>query len=249
LAGVGPEAEHFLERALRQVPSDELLDLLERHASELTPRGARQALANPFLTREAVVRIAAQTRLLSHYEVRRALTESAQAPPDLAMRFLPGLYWRDLLAFSVNTRLHPRIRRQADIHLAERLGQLSVGEKISLARLASPTLICHLRHDPSPRVFTALLDNPRLTEGQLAPVAHSDRALAPILDLIANDRRWGVRLDLRVALARNPRTRLETALRLLTGLRKSDQRAVASDPRLPEPLRRRARLLLGQGPG
>jgi hypothetical protein len=45
-------------------------------------------------------------------------------------------------------------------------------------------------------------------------------------------------------VARNPATPLATAWGLLAALRKSDLKAVAADPRLAEPLRRRARVLL-----
>ena len=96
-------------------------------------------------------------------------------------------------------------------------------------------------------MIAALLDNPRLTEGQLAPVAHRAATLPAVLELIAADRRWGVRYPLRVALARNPAT-LATAWRLLAALRKSQTKAVAADPRLAEALRRRARVLL-EDPG
>jgi hypothetical protein len=248
-AAEAPHPLSDLERQLRELPSAELLELLEREAARLSPGAARQALANPFVTAEAVELLASQSRLLSFYEVRRDIARHARAPQHVASRFVPGLYWRDLLSVSLDSRIHPRIRREADLCLGQRAGELSVGEKVSLARRASPTLIGQLRHDPSPRVFAALLDNPRLTEGLLAPLAHSDKVSAAVLEVLASDRRWGCRYDLRLAIARNPHARPETAMRLLVGLRKSDLRAVANDPRLGAAVRRRARLLLGEGPG
>ena len=91
-----------------------------------------------------------------------------------------------------------------------------------------------------------MLDNPRLTEDILAPVAHSAATPGPVLALIASDRRWGARYGLQVAICRNPGAPLATALRLLPLLRKTEQKAVASDPRLNEAVRQRARLLLGE---
>ncbi|HYN20066.1 MAG TPA: hypothetical protein VE078_03825, partial [Thermoanaerobaculia bacterium] len=142
-------------------------------------------------------------------------------------------------------RLHPRLRRAADQSLAARLPGLSIGEKMSIARRAGPGLLAHLRHDPSPRVIGALLDNPRLTEDILTPVVHGAATPGPILALIAQDRRWGTRYGLQVAICRNPGTPLATSLKLLPLLRKTELKAVASDPRLAEPVRQRARLLLG----
>jgi len=234
-----------LERRLREAGPEELLALVRERATELSPAAVRQALRNPYVTAEVIGEIATQERLLAFYEVRRDLARCPATPEMLGHRMVAGLYWADLMAIGLDTRLHPRLRRAADQHLLARLPGLSVGEKISLARRAAPAILGHLRHDPTPRVIAALLDNPRLTEGSLVPLAHGESTPAPVLELIAGDRRWGSRYPLRLALARNPATPLAAALRLLPALHKPDLRAVAGDPRLPEPLRRRARLLLG----
>lgn len=241
-----PEPATDLERRLREVGSQELLRLLQENLDRLEAPAVRQALRNPFATVEHVELIASQTRLLSFYEVQRGLALHPRTPETLALRFVPGLFWRDLMALGLDMRVRPQVRRAADLHLTARLSALAVGEKVSLARRAGPGVLGQLRHDPSPRVFAALLDNPRLTEGMLAPVAHAYGTPSPILALLAADRRWGVRYPLRVALARNPNTPLETALRLLPLLRKPDLQGTAADPRVPDAVRRRARLLLGE---
>jgi hypothetical protein len=247
-AGGPPEASPpvlELERRLREAGPEELLTLVRERAPELSPAAVRQALRNPYVTAEVIGELATHERLLAFYEVRRDLVRCPATPENLALRMVAGLYWADLMAIGLDTRLHPLLRRAADWHLLARLPGLAVGEKISLARRAGPALLAHLRHDPTPRVIAALLDNPRLTEGTLAPLAHGESTPAPVLELIANDRRWGSRYPLRLALARNPAMPLGAALRLLPALHKPDLRAVAGDPHLPEPLRRRARLLLG----
>lgn len=239
----GPEPE--LHRLLREAGSEELASLVRERAEELSPPAVRHVLGNPYCTAEVVERLAAERRLLSFYEVRRELARHPRTPEVLALRFVPGLYWRDLAEMGLDTRLRPVLRRAAEAHLAARLPEMAVGEKMSLARRAGAGILSHLRHDPNPRVVAALLDNPRLTEGTLAPLVASAAAPPAVLELIAADRRWGVRYPLKVALVRNPSTPLDTAWRLLGTLRKSDLRPIAADPRLAEPLRRRARVLLG----
>lgn len=234
-----------LDLRLREAGAEELLALLREHVDRLPAPAVRQALRNPHCSAEVVDLLAAQPRLLSFYEVRRDLALHPKTPEVLALRFVPGLFWRDLMTLGLDTRLRPTLRRAADLQLLARTPELAVGERVALARRASPSLLAQLRNDPNPRVIGALLDNPRLTEAILAPVLASAQTPPPILDLIAGDRRWGVRYPLKVALARNPRTPLETVLRILSALRKTDLKAVASDPRLPEPARFRARLLLG----
>lgn len=241
------EGEEELGRRLREAGAEELAALMSDHASELEPPALRQTLLNPHCGAEVLERIAQERRLLAHYEVRRLLAQHPRAPEALALQFLPGLYWRDLMELGLDTRLRPTLRRAADLQLAMRLPGLALGEKMSLARRAGLGVLLQLRHDPTPRVITALLDNPRLTEGVLTPVVASAATAPAVLELIAGDRRWGVRYPLRVALSRNPATPLATAWRILGTLRKQDLRPVAADPRLPEPVRRRARVLLGEG--
>ncbi|HEX4496703.1 MAG TPA: hypothetical protein VIE43_13605 [Thermoanaerobaculia bacterium] len=242
---VAEPQEPELHLRLRAAASEELLALLRANATELAPPDVRQALRNPYCTAEAIGLLAGEERLLSFYEVRRDLALHPSTPETLAARFVPTLYWRDLMALALDLRLRPALRRSAEIHLGARLPGMATGEKISLARRVGGGVLAQLRHDPSPQVIAALLDNPRLTEGVLGPVLHSAATPPAILELIANDRRWGVRYPLRLALVRNPVTPLKIAWRLLETLRAVDLKPVAADPRLPEPVRRRARVLLG----
>ena len=238
-----------LSLRLREAGAEELAALVREHANELDPQAVRQALRNVHCTAEVTEEIAAQSRLLSFYEVRRDLALHPRTPELLSLRFVPGLYWRDLLALGCDTRLRPTLRQAADLQLGVRLPQMAQGEKVSLARRASAGVLSQLRYDPSPRVIAAVLDNPRLTEVLLAPAVARTSTPPAVLALIASDRRWGVRYGLRVALARNPSTPVEIAWRILGTLRRSDLQPVATDPRCSEPVRRRARVLLEEGRG
>lgn len=237
-----------LELRLRAAGAEELLALVRENVPHLDVPAVRQVLRNPHCTAEIVELLAGQPRLIAFYEVRRDVALHPRAPEPLALRHVPGLFWRDLMAVGQDTRLHPRVRRSADQHLALRLPELALGEKINLARRCGLGIVSQLRHDPSPRVIAALLDNPRLTEDLLAPILHAPTTPGAVLAVVAADRRWGLRPALQAALARHPATPVATALRLLPLLRKTELRAVAHDPRAAEPVRRRARLLLGEQP-
>lgn len=239
-----PEGD--LEGRLREAGGDELLALIREHGAHLDVRAALQALRNPHCSAEAVELLAGQPRLLAFYELRRALALHPRIPEPLALRFVPGLFWRDLMALGLDTRVRPRVRRAADQQLAGRLPELAVGEKVALGRRCGAAILSLLRHDPNPRVVAAVLDNPRLTEDLLAPLVHAPATPPAVLALVAADRRWGVRPAVQSALARHAATPLPTVLRLLPLLAKPELRAVAHDPRLPEPVLRRARLLLGE---
>lgn len=239
------DSSELFETRLREADTDELHELLRLHASDLDVPAVLQAFRNPFLGREGVETISEQGRLLSSYEVKRQIALHPKTPEPLALRFVPSLFWRDLLDLGLDMRVRPTLRRAADRRLMARLTTLAVGEKVTVARRGSPRVLGQLRHDPTPRVMAALLENPRLTEGVLLPLLSSDDVQPPVLELIARNRRWGVRHEVRYLLCTNPRTPVQTSLPILPFLRKRELQTVAREVRLPPPVRRRAKVLLG----
>lgn len=237
-----------LAHRLREASSEELAQLVREHVGEIDVAAAQQALANPFATREVIEALLALPPLLTSYEVRRLLALHPRTPEPRALRLVAGLFWRDLVRAGADIRLRPLVRRAAERALTERLPGLAAGEKMAIARRCGPGVMQKLRHDPSPRVVAALLENPRLTEGVLLPLLADEQAAPAVLEMVAANRRWGVRYDVRRALGRNPRTPVEVALRVLPHLKKNDLRQVARDARLAIPVRRRAALLAGEGP-
>lgn len=234
-----------LGRMLREAGPEELVGLVRARRAELVPAAVAQALRNPWAGPEVVELVLAEPRWLASYEVKRELAWQRGCPEAVVMRFLPALAWRDLLELGLDVSVRPPVRAAADRLMVERLASLSEGEKMSIARRASPNVLARLRHDPSLRVIGALLENPRLSEGLLAPLVYHPNTRPQVLALVAANPRWGVRYELKVGIAKNAATPLETALRILPSLKKEDLRAVLSGERIAAPVRRRARLLLG----
>ena len=224
------------------------MKFLQEHLQEIDVPEVRQLLRNPFLGQQGIELLLEERRLLAFSEVKRGLVCHPRTPEVRARRLVPTLFWRDLLQISGDGRVPPKVRRSADLQLRDRLQGLAVGERMSIARRASPVLIQQLRMDPDPRVIEALLENPRLTEGSLMPLLGSDRARPEVLTRIARHRRWGIRYGVRAALCRNARTPPEIVLGLLSLLKKADLRAVYQDRRLSMAVRRRAGTLLGHEP-
>lgn len=238
--------EAWRER-LREAAEEELAALVADHRGELDVLAARRIFRNPFLTRRLIEELLALPPLLAAYDFRRLAACHPLTPRAEALRLVSGLYWADLVRVGIDTRLHPIVRRSADRRLVERLPGLAVGEKMAIARRASPAVLAVLRHDPTPRVVAALLENPRLTEGALLPLLASEQASPQALAVVAGSPKWSSRYPLRQALCRNPRTPLAAVLGLLPHLLRRDLEAIAADTRLLLPVRRRAQLLAGEG--
>lgn len=232
-----------LAHRLRRADSPELLRLVTDHLSRFTMREVRQTLLNPYVSAEVIEEMLVNRRLLSSYDVRRAIARHRRTPEAAAMRFISGLFWRDLLEITLDVRLRPAVRRVAEKYLLQRLSRLTVGEKTSLARRAAGQIITQLRHDPNPCVIEALLENPRLTEELLTPLA-AQSSRPRILDLVARDPAWGRRYEVRRALAKNPAAPFRAILPILGTLYRSDLEEIAADQHQSTVVRNRAAELL-----
>ena len=115
------EVDDDLERRLRDAETEELHGLLRRRATELDVPSALGALRNPFIGREGIEAVAGQGRLLASYELKRQIALHPRSPEPLALRFVPSLFWRDLLELGLDTRVRPTVRRAADRRLIGRL--------------------------------------------------------------------------------------------------------------------------------
>ncbi len=238
------DAKQQLPQHLREADAETLLALVRAHLPDLDARDARAVLRNPFAGVEVIELLLGRQRLTAAYEVRQALVRHPATPQAASLRLAPGLFWRDLLEVSLDYRLAPVLRRTAERYLVERLPALTLGEKISLARRAGTRVLTQLRAEPNLRVLTALLENPRSTEGTILPLVSRAGTPPEVLTRIAEDRRWGVRYSVRLALARNSNTPASVSLKLLRGFKRGDLQGLSKDLRVAMPVRQRARELL-----
>jgi hypothetical protein len=242
---MAPSVPEDLAFELASAGRDRLEELIESSFDRFDLPAVRALLSNSFCEEGVVQRIYRDRRLISSYEVRKELARHRSLPLALGLQLVPGLYWRDLIALCQDTKIRPQLRRAAELRLIERLPSLAVGERMNLARKASPRLVQALGRDPHPRVCQALMENPRLTEGQIMPWVSRENSNPQILRVVAANARWGVRYPIRVALCSNPATPVDVALPLLPLLKRIDQLKVGHDVRLALPVRRRAELLSG----
>ena len=243
MSGPSQDGEPIKAR-LGRANSRELLELLAGDARSLTAGDARRVLLNPFATTEVIEELTGIRRLLASYDVRSAIARHRRTPESVALRFISGLFWRDLLEITVDVRISPAVRQVAEKYLVRRLGRLTTGEKMAIARRATPDVLAHLRKDPSLQVIKALLENPRLTEPTLLPMVASEATLPRVLDLVARTPRWSTRYEIRVALSRNSRSPFRVIFDILPTLRRKDLRVVAHREEHSSIVRHRARELL-----
>lgn len=234
-----------LRRHLPTAPARYLEGAVEN--PELTPDDMAVLLRNRSASPTLLIRVAQDRRWTRHYDVKRALVRHPKTPYSAARGLVSHLYWRDLAETIDDARVQPALRRQAELVLIDRLAELSVGERISLARRATAGLIPKLSLSREGRVLQALLCNPRVKEIDAVSAASDPGAPGEFLGWLSRHAKWGNQRAVRMALLGNPRTPVAEALKLLAKLPRKDVERVAGDGEVPTIIRVGADRRLGSG--
>ncbi len=200
----------------------------------------------PSVVLEAVAR---HERWDGRHQIRAAIVLHAKTPRTLSLRLLNLLLWRDQLRVATDMRLHMPLRAAAESRLRERLPELELGEKISLARSAPAGLLSVLAADESHRVVGALLSNPRLLEAEVVGIVRREKTPPEVLRVVAASERWISRPSVRVGVLCHPRTPVHSALKVLASLPAHEIRKLLAEKPLPPVVRFGAeRVLSGENP-
>jgi len=167
-----------------------------------------------------------------------------RAPHTLALRLVPALYWRDLADVAATARLSGAVRARAEARLGDGLREMRLGDRVTLARLATPALLPALVADANGRVTESALLNPRLREEDLVTAVRRDDVPPALLRAVADSPRWVASYAVRLALVLQPRTPLAEALAQISSLVPRDLRRAAADPAVRPLLRAAAQTVL-----
>lgn len=223
---------------VKSLGRDELAEFLETAGDSLTEDEALGVLNNRLCTSQICLQIAQSTRLTSFYSIRARLVSHRGTPQGHALKYVHHLQWRDLLTYSTDTRISPAVRRAIDARMVARLPKLTLGERISSAKACSRELMKKLLFDLDLRVFSALLNNPRMTEADLVLYIESGRAQPLHLAEVARHPKWSFRYLIRRSLAMSGETPRAVAASQLRYLQREDLAALLRRPDTSVYLRR-----------
>lgn len=161
------------------------------------------------------------------------LMQNPRTPPYVAVRLVQWSYWRDLANAAANPWISSMVRLRAEATLTERLHEMRLGEKVTLARLASPTLLRQLLGEGDVRILEGALFNPRLQESLLVQMLRADQAPRALFEAVAASPRWRSCYSVRRELALCRRTPLAIALAQITSLVPGDLKRVAEASHVP----------------
>ena len=231
---------------LLSAPAGELRDLLEGEKESLTEEHVLSILKNKNITLEVLRGILTHPPFLVSYGVKKALVFLRTTPHINAVHLVPHLYWMDLMEVSIHMQLHPLVRHAAEKRLLEKLPEMGVGEKVSLARRGSRGILMALRSDTDSRVMQAFLQNRFLTEEIVLSIAGSHRTAPEILGLLAYNSKWCMRYEVRKTLVLNSATPVFIAQFLIRKLRSTDIADLARSKTISPAIRLACQAMVGK---
>ncbi len=106
--------------------------------------------------------------------------------------------------------------------LFQSIQSMSVSEKMDLARKGSKEARTILMRDSNKLVQLAVIQSPKITEGEVLMLAGNRQINDEVLKHIAINREWLKNYQIRVALANNPKTPLPDALKQVAFLKERE---------------------------
>jgi hypothetical protein len=181
------------------------------------------------------------------HQLKVAAARHPGLPGNILSTLLPQLYLFELVSLCSLPGATPDQKVSAERVIIRRLPTTPLGHKMTLARRGTTTVADALIRDGEPRLVEACLDNPRLKVSAIHALISGPNATPETISMVARHPRWKSRLNLQLAMLRNPKTpRVWFTLFLphlnlhdLKDLNASQRLAVSQKKLVTEELRRR----------
>jgi hypothetical protein len=214
-----------------RLPADLQEVLLLRQDAIIEEPSILDALeANPAVTLYSRRRVA---EYREHLLPRKRHVEPAQPVVQLA-----DLSPEDLEAIEAARQLPATGERDESTGLSEsQVRALSVPLKMRLTHGASRTLRNILIKDLNQMVALSVLNNAAMSEDEIAQIASSRSVVDDVLGVIAKRKEWVSKYKICLALVKNPRVSVGTAVKLLSRLSVRDLRTLSRDRNVSDAVR------------
>jgi hypothetical protein len=123
---------------------------------------------------------------------------------------------------------------------------MSVMQKIKLARVGGKEARTLLIRDSNKVVSTSVIQSPKITDTEITTIAKSRNVSDEILRMISRNREWTKSYQIKSALATNPKTPQAEAIKFLNYLQDRDLRSIMKSKDVPSNISTHARRILSK---
>lgn len=204
-----------LRRALT-AEKEELFSLLNDPLPEVVAAALRNRsldenhllalLSRTDLTEELLTAVYRLPVAETSHRVKVHLARNPRTPGAITLALLPHLYLFELVHLASHPGASPDQRVAAERTIVRRLPAVPLGNKMTLARRATPAVLEALLMEGDARIVDICLDNPRLPEGAVFRFLAGPRSTAETISAVARHPRWKNRPPLRSLMLKNPKT-------------------------------------------
>jgi hypothetical protein len=169
-------------------------------------------------------------------------TPQAQAEQETAAALMAE-YAQELAQEGAEGVPHAETAEEAQkkLTITQRIMKMSVSEKIKLATLGNKEARTLLLRDSNKLVCMAAATSPRITDGEIIGLANSRTANADVLRYVYSNREFLRTYAIKIALVKNPKVPLPTALKLLQTLQEKDIKELSRDRNVPQTIQAQAK--------
>jgi hypothetical protein len=226
-----PETATALAASIHSASCDDLLRAAADPA--LTEDLASALLKRADLPAEVLEQVSKNANALKLRKVKVALVCHPHTPRHVSVPLARQFYTFDLMKVALSPTVPADVKVAADDTLIARLKTVTIGERLSLARLASGRIAGALLLDGEARVMQTALENARLTEAFVIQSVLRPEASPALVHAVSQHTKWSFRREVRIALLRTQHLSLARALEFSCGTPPPLLREVLHSSRLP----------------
>jgi len=175
---------------------------------------------------ELLRRVAQRAEWIRSYPVKLRLARHPHTPRLIALACVRQLFLFDLARVSLLPSALAEVRRVAEDLVLNRLAQLPVGQKITLAKQGPARVAAALLAEGLPSTLAHVLENAHLNEAQITRVLARSDLSARVVGAIARHPKWSISPHVRIALLRHPLTPLARIMAFLPDIPLADLRDI-----------------------
>ncbi|HUJ39422.1 MAG TPA: hypothetical protein VLW54_02650 [Candidatus Acidoferrales bacterium] len=175
---------------------------------------------------ELLRRVAQRAGWIRAYPVKLRLARHPHTPRLIALACVRQLFLFDLARVSLLPSALAEVRRVAEDLVLNRLAQLPVGQKITLAKQGPARVAAALLAEGLPSTLAHVLENAHLNEAQITRVLARMDLSARVVNAVARHPKWSNSPQVRIALLRHPLTPLARIMAFLPDIPLSDLRDI-----------------------
>ena len=131
-------------------------------------------------------------------------------------------------------------------NLYQRVQKMTMAEKVRFVSRAGKEARALLLKDPSPQISMAVLNSPKITEGEILMIAQSRNVTDAMLREVGKNKNWLKNYQIVFALVENPKTPLPISMPLLNKMKAKDLGLLSKSRNIPEAIRSGASRLVMQ---